>query len=388
MCPVSYDADAQCPTWLQFLHDIFEGDADLIDFLQCAAGYTLTGDTREEVIFILNGCGSNGKSTLITVMRDILGDYQRKTSTETLIEKKNGGGVPNDVAALRGARFVSAVETSAGKRLAEALVKELTGRDAISARFLHKEFFEFVPIFKLWLACNHVPSIQGQDYGIWRRIRLVPFNVRYYDPHESPVGPYKDKTLADRLRAEHPGILAWLVRGCLEWQRRGLVAPRSVILATSTLQENMDILGGFLSECCVILPHAEVQAGNLYKAYLDWAEKNGEKPTSQRWFGLRLSERGIFSRERRRDGMYWLGLGLVDSNYQLLPDNNREPCEPCERKYHISHNAQENSNIENSPYICKTQNNSSQGSQGTQNLRYDRLPYVDGDGDTDDVEVF
>lgn len=237
--PIAYDPDVKCPTWERFLLEVFQEDEELIRFVHTASGYTLTGDTREQVFFILHGCGSNGKSTLLMALRDIFGDYETKTSTDTLIEKNSNS--TNDIAALRGARFVNAIETSAGKRLAEALVKELTGQDAVSARFLYQEFFTFIPVFKLWLACNHVPVIQGQDHGIWRRVRLVPFGVQFREPEESS-GPYKDKALPEKLKSEYEGILAWLVRGCLDWQKDGLPSAKAVRLATGRLQQDMDVL--------------------------------------------------------------------------------------------------------------------------------------------------
>ncbi len=306
--PIAYDPEAKCPTWEKFIAEIFENDEDLIRFVQQACGYTLTGDTREQLFFILHGCGSNGKSTFITALRDIWGDYETKTSTDTLVEKNNSSNT-NDLAALRGARLVCAIETSAGKRLAESLVKELTGQDAVTARFLYQEFFTFVPVFKLWLACNHVPVVQGQDYGIWRRIRLIPFNVQFQDP-EHPTGPYKDKSLSDKLRGEYEGVLAWLVRGCLDWQKDGLSTPKAVRAATGKLQQDMDVLGGFLGECCVFDKSAQTTAKELYSAYCQWADTNGEKPLSQRWFGLRLSERGNIESYRTMYTRFWRGITL------------------------------------------------------------------------------
>lgn len=317
---VAYVPDAVCPVWQRFLSDIFQNDEELIAFVQCATGYSLTGDTREQVFFILHGCGSNGKSTFIGALRDVLGDYETKTSTDTLIEKNNSNN-SNDVAALMGARFVSTIETSAGRRLAEALVKELTGQDAVTARFLYKEFFTFVPVFKLWLACNHVPVIQGQDHGIWRRVRLVPFGVQFREPEE-PAGPYKDKTLPEKLKAEYEGILAWLVRGSLDWQMNGMPAAKAVKMATGKLQQDMDVLGGFFAECCVFDSQASVTAKNLYSAYCQWAEDNGEKPLSQRWFGLRLSERGTCESIRTRTGKCWRGIGLGSERPEYPTDGD------------------------------------------------------------------
>lgn len=331
--PIAYAPDAKCPTWERFLREVFQGDEELIRFVHAASGYTLTGDTREQVFFILHGCGSNGKSTFIMALRDIFGDYETKTSTDTLIEKNSNN--TNDIAALRGSRFVNAIETSAGKRLAEALVKELTGQDAVSARFLYQEFFTFVPVFKLWLACNHVPVIQGQDHGIWRRVRLVPFGVQFRESEE-PVGPYKDKSLSEKLRAEYEGILAWLVRGCLDWQEVGLPMAKAVRAATGKLQQDMDVLGGFLAECCAFEKSAEVSAKMLYSAYCQWAEGNREKPLSQRWFGLRLSERGTCERIHRRTGWFWIGICLADQSGAVtqVTDVTQDPRKfpPCARE--------------------------------------------------------
>jgi len=316
----NYDPNAQCPMWEKFIAEVFVNDDELVHFVHQACGYTLTGDTREQLFFILHGCGSNGKSTFITVLRDILGDYETKTSTDTLVEKNNSSNT-NDLAALRGARLVSAIETSAGKRLAEALVKELTGQDAVTARFLYQEFFTFLPVFKLWLACNHVPVIQGQDFAIWRRIRLIPFNVQFQDA-DHPTGPYKDKALSDKLKSEHEGILAWLVRGCLDWQNDGLSTAKAVRAATGKLQKDMDVLGGFLDECCVFESGAAVAARKLYSAYCSWAENNGERPLSQRWFGLRLSERGTCESYRTMSARCWRGVGLLSDRVDETPETN------------------------------------------------------------------
>lgn len=311
LSPVDFDAQCPCPTWEQFLIDVFRQDGELISFVQAACGYTLTGDTREQVFFILHGSGSNGKSTFVNVLRDLFGDYGRKTSTDAILEKQ-AGSPSNDVARLRGARFVSAIETSAGKRLAEALVKELTGQDPITARFLYQEYFEFVPVFKLWLACNHVPVIHGQEKGIWRRIRMIPFTVEFYDS-DSPHGPYKDRMLPETLKKEYPGILAWALRGCVNWQENGLPAAGAVKAATSKLQQDMDVLGGFLSECCVFPANARTPAKDLYQAYCQWTELAGERALSQRWFGLRLGERGSCESYTGAKGYkWWRGIGLVE----------------------------------------------------------------------------
>lgn len=339
--PVSYDPAATCPAWEAFLHSIFADDEELITFIQRAVGYSLTGDTSEQVFFILYGCGCNGKSTLLNVLREIVGEYSMQTSTDTILEKNNGG-IPNDVARLRGARLVTAVETQAGRRLAEALVKQVTGDEPISARFLRQEFFEFRPTFKLWLACNHKPRIDGTDKGIWRRVRLIPFDVQYQDS-DSPEGPYKDFDLPDKLYAERPGILAWAVRGCLDWQRHRLNKPRAVREATDTYQADMDVLGAFLGECCVTIPQASVAATELYKAYVSWSEAAKERPVSQKWFGISLSERGLYTKYRGNGRVYWRGIGLihaqnddsdVDGYVEDVDYVDKKPCSSHEEKSH------------------------------------------------------
>lgn len=301
---VEYDPNAKCPTWLAFLDRIMNSNVELIYFLQRAVGYTLTGNTSEQCLFFLHGCGANGKSTLINTIGELMGDYGLQTPTETLMVKR-GDSVPNDIARLKGARFVSAVETEEGRRLAEVLVKQLTGGDMITARFLHAEFFEFRPTFKLWLAANHKPVIRGTDNAIWRRIRLIPFNVTIPEAE-------RDKELPEKLKAELPGILAWAVEGCVAWQIEGLDPPDEVRLATQGYREEMDVLAGFLNDCCIVKSIARVSAGDLYGAYCKWCEANGERPLSQRAFGMRLTERG-FTRMRGTGGRFWWeGLGLVE----------------------------------------------------------------------------
>jgi putative DNA primase/helicase len=206
LAPVRFDPKATCPTWLAFLDRVLGHDADLVGFLQRAIGYSLTGDTGEQVLFFLYGTGANGKSTLLETLRALLGDYAQQTDFTTLLERR-GDGPRNDIAALQGARFVAAIEAAEGRRLAEGLVKQLTGGDAVSVRKLYSEPFTFRPEFKLWLAANHKPVIRGTDQAIWRRIRLVPFTIAI------PEGE-RDHELGLKLRAELPGILRWAVAGC------------------------------------------------------------------------------------------------------------------------------------------------------------------------------
>jgi P4 family phage/plasmid primase-like protien len=311
--PIPYDAGAKCPTWERFLNEIFAGDINLIEFVQRAGGYSMTGLTREHVLFICHGLGSNGKSVLIEIIAAVLADYAQQCPTDTFMVKDRGGTIPNDIARLRGARFVSAVETEGGRRLAESLVKQATGGDRLTARFLHREFFEFIPTFKLWLATNHRPEIRGTDNGIWRRIRMIPFGVTFKDPGKAGPGDLvKDDRLADKLRTELTGILAWLVRGCVAWRKDGLMLADAVSAATATYREEQDVLAHFLAERCETAPNYVARAADLYKNYSEWAEANGEKPISSTAFGLQLKERS-FRADRGTAGVrVWLGIDLKE----------------------------------------------------------------------------
>ena len=301
--PVDYDPEAGCPVFKKFLRRILKDNAELINFLQRAIGYALTRSTLEQVLFILWGGGANGKSTFLEVIRAILGDYGLTADSALLMHHKQDG-VRNDVARLVGARFVSTSETEAGRHLAEVLVKQLTGGDKVSARFLYSEFFEFDTQFKLFLTTNHKPVIRGTDNAIWRRIRLIPFEVTI--PEEE-----QDKDLPRKLRAELSGILAWAVRGCLRWQEYGLGQPEKVSTATEAYRQEMDIIGTFLKDRCLVRKNGSVKAGQLYATYKSWCDENGERPLTQQKLGGALGDRN-FRRYRTGRVRSWLGLELSD----------------------------------------------------------------------------
>jgi len=304
---VDYTPDAPAPRWESFLYRIMHERQDLVDFLQRAVGYGLTGETIEQILFLLYGIGANGKTTFLETLRALLGEYAHHTDFSTFVVKNNDP-VRNDLARLVGTRLVTAIESEEGRRFSEVVVKQLTGGDTLTARFLYREFFEFKPTFKLFLATNHKPVIKGTDHAIWRRIRLVPFTVTIPDEEQ-------DKALNDKLREELPGILAWAVRGCLAWQKQGLGAPEEVLNATQDYKNEMDTLGSFLEECCVQEAYAHVTSKALYQAYEQWCEANGEDPMSQRALGLRLQERG-FVKERTSHFRGWQGLGLLQGDTQ------------------------------------------------------------------------
>jgi putative DNA primase/helicase len=282
-CRTAYVPDAACPVWLAFLERIFAGDQLMIAYVRRALGYSLTGDTGERAMFIPFGVGANGKSTMIELTQHILGDYATATPVDTLLARKDKG-IPNDVARLKSARFVSAVESERGHKLAQGVVKQMTGGDTVSARFLNKEWFDFIPQLKLWLATNHRPEVDAGGKAVWVRIRLIPFEV------EIPQEEW-DKELKEKLRAEAEGILAWMVGGCLEWQRMGLKEPEKIVAANQEYAEAEDVLGAWIDDSCVVQPHVWEGSGELYASFKDWAERHGEERLSHRAFTQQLSER-------------------------------------------------------------------------------------------------
>jgi P4 family phage/plasmid primase-like protien len=287
LVPVDYDPSAQCPLWLSFLDRVFDRDPELIAFMARFVGYTLTGRVDEQVMGILYGTGANGKSVFLETIRTLLADYAHVTEAATFVVT-DANRVRNDVAALAGARFVSASEADKGARLSEALVKSVTGKERIRARFLYKESFEFMPAFKLFLAVNHRPVITGGDEGIWRRIMLVPFSVTI-PAHE------RDFQLVEKLTAELPGILAWAVEGCLQWQKIGLAAPACVIAATQDYRDSSDVLASFIEDCCETGSGSafSVSSTLLYAAWGKWCQEMGEEAGSQKSFSERLPAKGI-----------------------------------------------------------------------------------------------
>lgn len=304
--PYNYDPEARCPKWLAHLDLVMGGNQSLIDFLQKAYGYCLTGDTSERKFFVCYGSGANGKSITSDVVSLALGEYSMRTPTETLLVKRGNAGIPNDVARLMGARFVFASESEAGQQLAESKIKDITGGERITARFMRGEWFEFYPEFKVWLGTNNKPVIKGTDNAIWDRLRLIPFTVRISEDQQRP------KTeLMEGFISEMPGIIAWLVQGCLKWQSDGLGWPSEVMNATNEYRSEMDILAVFLDDCCVIGPTNEVIKKNIYAEYEKWTEANGERKISKKMFGKRLTEKG-FDSYRGTGGVWkWIGIGLV-----------------------------------------------------------------------------
>jgi putative DNA primase/helicase len=302
--PIPFDPASMAPAWEKFLGEVFGDDPDLIDFVHRFAGYSLTGDVREQLLLFGHGAGANGKSTMFGMLRQLAGDYGVQLDPALLtagLHEKHPTGLTD----LRGARMVTTTETEAGKRLAEALVKSLTGGDPIRARRMRMDYFEFMPSHHIWLAGNHLPPIRGTDLGIWRRIALVPFDVTF-------EGERQDPELPGKLAAEARGILAWAIRGCLDWQRQGLRIPERVKAATAQYRAAQDHCGRFLVECCVPGETVYVSAKALRESYEAWCADQGEKPWSAKALGSELTDRGFDSTQKGADRTRtWIGLGLI-----------------------------------------------------------------------------
>lgn len=298
-----YNREAKCPTWEMFLMQIFNNDMDLIHFVQKAMGYSLSGDVSEQCLFILWGTGANGKSTFLNVLQNLFGDYACSTGTETFMKKTSEQS--NDLARLKGARLVTTSEAEQGKPLSESLIKQITGEDAITARFLYGEFFSFTPTFKIFMATNHKPRIKGADNGIWRRIKMIPFTVTI--PPER-----RDKKLSEKLMAENSGILNWLIKGYDMWKKEGLSEePAAVRDANAEYRFDMDSVGTFVADCLEIDASMKWRLNNtlLYNTYLKWCTKNNERANSQKWLSMRMQEKG-FKRMVTNSQRVWVGLVL------------------------------------------------------------------------------
>lgn len=303
--PVRYDPDAPCPRWLAFLDRVFGSDQELIGYMQRAAGYALTGDTSEQCLFFMHGLGCNGKSVFASVLLHVLGDYGQRAPAEIIMrQERSSASSPSPyIARLRGVRLAVTSELEDQQRFGEAKVKDLTGGDKIVGRALHKDPIEFDPTHKLLLYGNHKPSISGTDHGIWRRIRLIPFEVTIPESERDPH-------LIDALKAEASGILAWLVEGCTRWQRDGLGIPNAVSQATNTFRGESDQVGKFIEECCVKACGVSIPKGELHTAFASWCTASGEPYLSSKAFSMRLKSTG-FGEARSRTAREWIGLELI-----------------------------------------------------------------------------
>ncbi|MFN3076373.1 MAG: phage/plasmid primase, P4 family [Alphaproteobacteria bacterium] len=288
-----------CPTWIAFLNRVTAGDRDLQGFLQRIMGYALTGVTRDHALFFAHGSGGNGKGVFLNTMTRLLGDYAAVAPMETFVATASDRH-PTDIASLRGARLVTAQETEEGRRWAEAKIKSLTGGDPISARFMRQDHFTFTPQFKLVIAGNHKPSLRSVDEAMRRRFHLLPFTVTI------PAGE-RDPSLPRKLEAEWGGILAWAIRGCLDWQRIGLAPPKAVIEATEKYLSEEDGFAGWLDECCEVASRHWETTATLFRSWNAWAERNGEQAWTAKRFNQVMEQRG-FEPSKRAGARVYLGL--------------------------------------------------------------------------------
>jgi putative DNA primase/helicase len=310
---VAFDPGASCPRWDRFLLEIFGGNLELVAYVNRAIGYSLTGDTSEQCFFCCHGEGANGKSTFLNAVRFVMGSYSCNLPFSAF-ELQARSTIPNDVATIPGRRFITAIETDEAARLNESRIKALTGGDAVTARLLNREFFTFKPVGKFWLAFNHQPTVADDSHGFWRRVRLIPF-IHQFKPGAEPE-------LQNVLRSEARGILAWAVRGCLEWQALGLNPPADVKAATEAYRLESDPFQDFIADRCVIHPDAEISVAALWDEYMAWVTQNRERnPLSRAAFGRRLKALGVRKARSGHDRTRsWAGICRVqDAEAQHLP---------------------------------------------------------------------
>jgi len=304
--------DEPCPQWERFINDIFGDDPELIDYIQRLLGYGLTGLTTTHIYPILWGVGRNGKGTLLETLKHVLGDLAYKAESELLLDQKfsRQGGSPNTgTLQLRGKRLVWASETNEGRRLNAGKLKELVGGDTLNARPMYgKRHIEFRPTHLLLLLTNSKPKAPANDYALWQRLALIPFLLSFVDDPVKENERKADPDLMEKLKTEAPGILAWLVRGCLRWQREGLTRPEVVKAATNEYRENEDLIRNFITDCCVEGKSNEVQSGVLYKAYKAWCDDQGHHAINGTRFGKEIKERYDFYKNKY---VFYIGLGLV-----------------------------------------------------------------------------
>lgn len=303
---VAYDPHADCEKWREFLYHIFDGDDELITYIQMALGTCCTGVMRDQLVHFCYGTGQNGKGVLLNTIHWLLGSYAVIAPEGLLTKKDNGAsGQPNEVMRLKGARLAWASESGEGKRLDEERVKRLSGDDILSGRHLYKEFLDFAPTHKLWVACNHRPVISGTDFGIWRRVRVIPFTVTVSDEDVNP-------RLKDELQAEASGIFNWLVDGVANWRAAGerLPLPEKVKAANDEYRTDSDLIGGWIDECCEICNGCSEVGSKLYESYRQWARENGMRELSSRNLGRRLSEKG-YVRRKTHGQVLWDGLRVA-----------------------------------------------------------------------------
>lgn len=313
IAPVTYNENAKCPLWINFLKQTFQNNEELIKFIQRAVGYSITGDTSEQVMFLLVGDGKNGKSVFINTIAKLLGNYAKNMSSQSIMIKRDSAS--HDLARLEDARLVISSESNEGERIDESLVKSLTGQDTIVARYMFGSEFEFVPKFKLWMATNHRPIIRGTDKGIWRRLVIVPFK---YTVPDSQV----DKHLEQKLEQELPGILNWALAGTQAWLQEGLQLPQVVIDEGKSYQKQMNIIDQFIADCLTRTHERSqdghrfaVKASHCYQLYRKWAKLNGNYLMSNVRFSAEMKKK--IEKQHLHDGNYWMDIAINSEGQRI-----------------------------------------------------------------------
>jgi putative DNA primase/helicase len=309
---VEFITGAECELWDSFLRRVTDHNDALYAYLRRFVGYLLVADVSDQSLHFLHGTGANGKSVFCEVLQRLLGDYAVTVSPDLIMLRRHGS-IPNDVARLRGVRAALMNETSQGSRFDEAKLKDLTGGDTLTARFLHAEFFDFSPTHRLLIRGNHKPAIAGTDEGIWRRLRLIPFTVSI-PPDE------QDRDLLRKLEGELPGILQWAIAGCLEWQRDGLKPPSIVTDAVRQYRDESDTLGRFVSESCEVRHLAQVKSSVFYERYRQFAEQAGERWIPQKDLPAEMEKRGFTYKRSTGGQRLYLGLEFAQSEASWQPE--------------------------------------------------------------------
>lgn len=302
---VEYTDKADCPKWDEFLDDIFLGNQELVRFIQRAVGYSLSGHTSEQVLFVLYGNGRNGKSVFLDILNEVFGNYSTNIQPQAIMASKNNSDASPEIAKLDGARLVTTTEPNEGERFDEGLLKQLTGGDRVSARKLYENEFEFTPQFKLWMATNHKPYVRGRDEGIWRRFIIIPFD-KQIPLHEI------DRDLTKKLKRELPAIMRWCVDGFLEWQRIGLYEPAIIKEQRDEYRVEMDSTEAFIEECCNVESSKYVKTSELFKAYDFWAKENNQYRMSNKKFRSEMEKKFTVKKSSYE---YYQGIEVKSDSY-------------------------------------------------------------------------
>jgi putative DNA primase/helicase len=317
VCPTEWKGYHEpAPEWDKFLDGIFDGDQERISYVHRLKGYSISGQRSERKLPIFTGIGWNGKGTLFETEKYVLGDLAGPVPAEILLEEgkhnqKSGGAPTPEIMDLRGKRLVWASETSEGKRLNAGKVKLLTGGDTLVGRGMYaKKMVRFAPTHTIFLMTNHKPKANPDDFALWGRISIVPFDLSFVDnPDPANLNErLRDKDLPEKLKKEASGILAWLVRGFDQYQKRGLDPPDRVMLATEEYRQDEDTVNKFIEECCLIDPGTQIQAGEFYQEYEKWCKDNGHQPIWGNIFGKRVGNQ--FKRGKNKKGYFYKGVNI------------------------------------------------------------------------------